>query len=123
MGLHFWHDRPAVLVLHHVCPSAVGDIHHDLLLHGSLGERGLDLLAVKSKRLAGETLPGMTIKIIKELDDPLGVLRASIGGREDLGFYLTYRGNLAAVVTMLETVIAEARKQQEKQSEHDKRRN
>jgi hypothetical protein len=51
----------------------------------------------------------MEIKVIKNQDDPLGLLRASIGGSEIIGFYLVYRGDIHAVVNMLESVLARAK--------------
>jgi hypothetical protein len=45
-------------------------------------------------------------KIIKKEDDPLA-LRASIGGRPDIGFYCTFRGNLSDIVEMLEKVLTD----------------
>jgi hypothetical protein len=46
------------------------------------------------------------VKIIHEQPDPLGVLRASIGGTATIGYYLTYRGNTEEVVHMLKLVLA-----------------
>lgn len=46
-------------------------------------------------------------KILKKPDDSLA-LRASIGGRTDIGkvaFYCVYRGNLPDIIEMLEIVI------------------
>lgn len=40
-------------------------------------------------------------------DDPLA-LRASIGGREAIGYYLQYRGDPAEVLAMLRAVLVEA---------------
>lgn len=49
------------------------------------------------------TVHNIPTKIIKEADDV--VLRASIGGTEDIGFYCTYRGDKTKVVEMLEQVL------------------
>lgn len=43
-------------------------------------------------------------KIIKLADDQLA-LRASIGGRPDIGWYCSYRGNRADIIAMLEIVL------------------
>ncbi|TXG76593.1 hypothetical protein E6Q11_04300 [Candidatus Dojkabacteria bacterium] len=42
-------------------------------------------------------------KIIKEDDDM--VLRASIGGTENIGYYCTYRGDETEIIAMLEQVL------------------
>jgi hypothetical protein len=54
----------------------------------------------------------MEIKVIKNHDDPLGLLRASLGGSEQIGFYLVYRGDIAKVIDMLEIVIAKVKTDQ-----------
>lgn len=46
----------------------------------------------------------MKVKIIKEPDDPL-CLRASIGGNKEMGYYITYRGDLKEVRVMLKEVL------------------
>jgi hypothetical protein len=62
---------------------------------------------------AGETMQfkpddGATVVFVKkELED---VLRASIGGTPEVGFYLTYRGEIADVISMLSHVLECARK-------------
>lgn len=45
--------------------------------------------------------------LIRETDDPLA-LRASIGGKPELGFYLVYRGDPRAVLAMLREVVRQA---------------
>jgi hypothetical protein len=47
------------------------------------------------------------LRIVREEDDPLA-LRASIGGREGMGFYLVYRGNPQEVLEMLRAVVKDA---------------
>lgn len=49
-------------------------------------------------------------KVIREPDDPLA-LRASIGGQPDLGWYLVFRGEPNAVLTMLREVVAKAERE------------
>lgn len=51
----------------------------------------------KPRRIAVNKLP----------DDPVA-LRASIGGRAEIGYYLTYRGDLADIVPMLRDVLKAA---------------
>jgi hypothetical protein len=45
------------------------------------------------------------IIITQEDPDPIA-LRASIGGRADIGFYLVYRGQKTDVIEMIQTVLA-----------------
>lgn len=51
-----------------------------------------------------------TFAISREPQDPIGVLRASIGGTPVVGFYLVFRGDPADVLKMLEAVTEEARR-------------
>lgn len=44
------------------------------------------------------------ISISRKTDDPIA-LRASIGGKEGVGYYCVFRGNPADVVPMLEQVL------------------
>ena len=46
----------------------------------------------------------MKAKLIKLQDDPIA-LRASIGGKPEIGFYCSYRGNRPDIITMLEKVL------------------
>jgi hypothetical protein len=48
-----------------------------------------------------------SLKVIREADDPIA-LRASIGGREGMGFYLVYRGEPQDVLAMLRQVVEQA---------------
>ena len=41
----------------------------------------------------------------KEHDDPDGVLRASIGGTPEAGYYIVYRGDNQKVIEMLEKIL------------------
>lgn len=45
------------------------------------------------------------VNVMKFEDDPLGCLRASIGGWPEEGYYLTFRGDQKKVVEMLRTVL------------------
>lgn len=54
---------------------------------------------------------GVPMKMIREADDvqvvdgeEFNALRASIGGREDIGYYCTFRGDPAEIVDMLKLV-------------------
>ncbi len=47
-------------------------------------------------------------RIIRETDDPIA-LRASIGGRPEIGWYLVFRGEPSAIASMLEEVVDVAR--------------
>lgn len=59
------------------------------------------------------------LKMVRENDDflhsegnePVKVLRASIGGNDHIGYYLTFRGEPEEIVDMLE-MMAQAAKQQ-----------
>jgi len=51
------------------------------------------------------------IRITKEENDPI-CLRASIGGKAEEGFYITYRGDRQAILTMLRTVVSAFEKYQ-----------
>lgn len=44
------------------------------------------------------------VTLSRKPDDPL-CLRASIGGKEELGYYCTIRGNQAAIIKMLRSVL------------------
>jgi hypothetical protein len=46
-------------------------------------------------------------KVTRLPDDPLA-LRASIGGKPDIGYYLTYRGDPKEVLSMLREVLDRA---------------
>ena len=46
----------------------------------------------------------MKTKIIKLQDDPIA-LRASIGGKPEIGWYCSYRGNRPDIIVMLEKVL------------------
>jgi hypothetical protein len=41
------------------------------------------------------------VKIIRKPDDPQGVLRASLGGTREIGFYLVYRGDTGDILHLL----------------------
>jgi hypothetical protein len=56
---------------------------------------------------AGRSHRKTIVKVTRLPDDPLA-LRASIGGKPDIGYYLTYRGDPQEVVAMLREVIAQA---------------
>jgi hypothetical protein len=58
--------------------------------------------------------------IIREPDDPL-TLRASIGGNEEHGYYLVFRGDPEKVLTMLKEVVDEAGQRLPKRDYADKR--
>ncbi len=45
-------------------------------------------------------------KITKEENDPI-CMRASIGGKPEIGFYLVYRGSRRDVLNMLKQVISD----------------
>lgn len=49
----------------------------------------------------------MTVKIIRKPDDPQGVLRASLGGASEIGFYLVYRGDPDEIISMLAYIMTE----------------
>lgn len=49
----------------------------------------------------------VAFSLIRETDDPLA-LRASIGGRPEVGWYLVYRGDPRAVLRMLRAVLVKA---------------
>lgn len=53
----------------------------------------------------GETGESPIVKITKEPDDPLGVLRASIGGTDEVGHYLIFRGDMLKVQEMIRKVL------------------
>ena len=44
------------------------------------------------------------VEITQETPDPIA-LRASIGGRPDIGYYLVYRGPKADVIAMIEATL------------------
>ena len=46
----------------------------------------------------------MKTKVIKLQPDPIA-LRASIGGKPEIGWYCSYRGNRTDIITMLEIVL------------------
>ena len=50
------------------------------------------------------------IKIIKEKDDPI-CTRVSIGGKEELGFYGVYRGEIEDAINCVEIVLKELKKE------------
>jgi len=52
-----------------------------------------------------ETGESPVVRITKEDDDPLGILRASIGGTDEVGHYLLYRGDPLKVEEMLQKVL------------------
>lgn len=45
------------------------------------------------------------LKVMKNADDPTGILRASVGGTPAVGYYLVYRGDRAKVARMLREVL------------------
>lgn len=51
------------------------------------------------------------VKIIKEQDDPI-CTRVSVGGRDNVGYYCVYRGNIGHAIACLEKAI-EALKQED----------
>jgi hypothetical protein len=54
------------------------------------------------------------IIITQEDPDPIA-LRASIGGRADIGFYLVYRGSKTDVIEMIQTVLAAFKEEKKSQ--------
>ena len=63
----------------------------------------------------------MDVRIVKKADDPLGVVRVSVGGGARIGgVYCVYRGALAEAVECLETALAVLRTmRQEPEIEQD----
>lgn len=51
------------------------------------------------------TIGGVSVHVEKLPDDPAFILRASLGGDPALGYYLTYRGDRAAIQHLLETAL------------------
>lgn len=47
------------------------------------------------------TSTGEPVKIIKEKDDPFAY-RVSMGGRPNIGFYITFRGDVTQVAKMMD---------------------
>lgn len=67
----------------------------------------VDLLDLDVSGLVDEAKRIARISVTREPDDP-EALRASIGGREDVGYYLVFRGDPEEVLDMLRAVLPAA---------------
>lgn len=47
------------------------------------------------------------VVILKKEDDPLGVVRISMGGNKSLGYYVVYRGDRKEAIEAVKVALAE----------------
>lgn len=49
-----------------------------------------------------KTSIGRPLRVVKQKDDPMGALRVSLGGTEEVGYYLVFRGDISKVAKMID---------------------